>query len=245
MKTKNDTTGSIYTQTTTGSKVKFDAGAATITDSRFQLLNKTNKNLTDISKTLTTYLVEADTSITDEKISNAFKTVKSDISTLNNMVDEYKTKSTSAYYDKAVGLNDLFKKMSFYLVNYAKLLSLLNDYLDVDNQFDVKFAMIDLYCNVVSSTFSEIKDSGNLKVVKNTNNIEMINNYFQIEHSKLIVPNMYALSSNHFIKSYHSCNQKVLASSFAETINAVSYYEDSLNYESKAAYFFKQIYNIG
>ena len=253
MKEKNNTTQSLVAMLNSTSKIEFNEDLATMnsivnsdgTDARLNVLIATNSRLDEIVYTLTSYFVQSNTQINNEEIAKALRTVLSSRSTLEAMIDEYFIKKESAYFDRHLGANDFYKEMSYYLKNYARFASLLNNYVSLQNKNnDVKFSMIEVYTDVVRNTFSLLNEDARIEI-SNKTNINEVNLRIAI-HNFHITTSLHSLSinGNYFIKYYNLCNKQEFAKNIATYISSVSTVTEDSTYEEVATYYYKLYFGI-
>lgn len=212
------------------------------TDSRLALIAETNFQLDDMMMVVCSFYVENNTKINDKEISNSFNQLKSSQTLLMAMVNEYKIKSTSNYFDRHVGANDYYKQACSYLMQYASFVNLVSENINVINKsVDVRFSMINLYSNVVINTFKSTKEMSNRVDVTNKDNINWINLNVVFENSCLDVTNAYSSNANNFIKFYSACNKSEFASNLKSNITTASKPNQSSTAEQSASYYLKEL----
>jgi len=252
---KNNTTEPLATMIYSEEKIKFNQDLSAMsnlvnsdgTDQRIQLLIKTNSNLDDIFKVVSSYYINQNTQINNEQISKALKQVKSSRNLLVSMMKEYNIKKESDYFNRHLGANDFYQETCNYLVKYATLTNLINSTLNVDRMADVKFNMFEVYTNIVISTFKEtnasvVGDSGWV-MVNNANNINIINTYFRMQNSYILTDcNLFDKTISNFNKYYSISNRTKFAGDLSFNINNVS--TASGTNEEIATYYFKLMYGI-
>ncbi|MBR4998640.1 MAG: hypothetical protein IKY10_02050, partial [Clostridia bacterium] len=131
-----------------------------------------------------------------------------------------------------------------YLINYARFANYINANINVNKNCDLKFSMIDVYTNVVMSTFNNTKEDNQRVVVYSTANINLINNIFNLDYSFIETEvDPFDISINYFIQAYYNCNKTEFAKNLSSNVSVVS----SATQDSKekvATYYFKQIFKI-
>lgn len=255
-------TGSIVNMLQSDSKQTFNTNLNTMDDivnengldNRMEVIIETNKNLDKIVYTLSSYYINSSTTINNEKVKNQLNVVNLQRSTLTDMMEEYFIKSgyneetkqfTSTYFDKNLGLNDFYKKISSYLVNYAKLAKLISaDIGNVNKESDVKFIMFDVYADVVKFTFAEHDVDANKRVVvKDVSNLNLMNAKMKIENFYIDNQNIYTISMNNFVKSYNKCNKEKFAKNLVLNI-AIANSPEQADNDLIATFYFKAIFEI-
>ena len=255
---KNNTTEPLATMLYSESKQNFNQSLIDMnslvkegsTDNRLDLIVRTNNNLDNVVKVLSSYYVAQNTQINDAQISKALNRVNSSRSLLNSMIKEYNLKVTStssAYFNRHTGANDFYKQACVYLINYATFANLLNSSLNVDRVSDLRFNMFEVYCNVVINAFSETNaatvGSNGLVVITNSNNINIMNAHFVINNLH-IVTNVHTFEHTiiTFNEFYNMSNKVAFANDLSVNVNNVS--TASGTNEEIATYYFKLIYGI-
>lgn len=219
-------------------------------DARFDLIMETCENLKDSIVALLPYMQKYSGEFSHDKVVEELNIVKEKQSLASDMIAEFQLKSDSPYYQKSLGANDLYAEMTKMLVSQAQLIKVINSELTnagVDKSGDVKFSLIDIYADVVITSFDEVQKVDNKIVIKENENIEFINTYFGI--SKGCVQNLkngsFSYLNNEFMKIYSVCNKTTFAENLKLNSNSVSTWSESLSNELKATYYFEQIYGIG
>lgn len=252
MKENNNTTESIAGILYSESKYDFNSSLLTMasyvnsddTDNRLNLIIETNETLDEIVEVLATYHIANNTKINNEKIAKALDRLNGSKQLLGLMIDEYNIKQTSSYFDRHLGANDFYKQACNYLINYARFANYINANINVNKNCDLKFSMIDVYTNVVMSTFNNTKEDNQRVVVYSTANINLINNIFNLDYSFIETEvDPFDISINYFIQAYYNCNKTEFAKNLSSNVSVVS----SATQDSKekvATYYFKQIFKI-
>lgn len=251
-KKPEDVSASLLGYLDSQSKVNFDEDLKSINetlkqvgDLRLEVILKTSTNLDDCLETLTTYYVSNKAEFDDEKIIKQIKSVQSLKHLCGLMMDEYEIKTTSQYFNKKIGANDLYQTMSNYIVSYSNLVRLINDEIDnLNKNSDVKFTMIEIYTDIAISTFSALdKQYGSLSIIKDSSNINEINKIFKMEHSQILLPSnkTFIKQTNNFIESYKECDKESFAKSFAANLSVVTIQQDDLTANQIATYNSEQI----
>ncbi len=252
VKEKNSNSVSIAAFLYSSEKQSLDGGMSSMssvvnsdgTDTRLNLIIKTNANLNLIVETLASYYVETGTKIESKKISSLVRQLSSSRNLLNNMIAEYNIKKSSSYFDRHIGANDFYNAASSYLVNYAKLANLINDNLDCDKSTDFKFNMFEIYSNVVQNSFNKTKTSSSRVVIENDANINKVNSLLKIENSVVVIAtNNFGIEVNRFNQYYIECDEVEFAKNLTTNISSVNSANQDTT-EKIATYYFKQIYKI-
>lgn len=252
---KDNTTESFATFLNSESNEKFKNNLSNIsdlvnsdsTDARFEIIMETNKKLETILSVLTSYHVENETQINDEKVAQRLQVVKGKKSTILSMMAEYEKKATSSWFKRHLGANDLYIKSCEYLVETAKLSNLINNNLNVNKNVDVKFNVFEIYCNVVINTFSDVntenKSTSNV-VILDPSNINLLNDSLTISNS-FVQTGVYsfAIQFNKFNEAYASCDKNAFALNMKENIESVTTVEQETK-EKIATYYFKLILGL-
>ena len=235
-------------------KTKFDNGFASV----LSAINKTEKanwfeevkiandNLDDSLRVLSYYYMETDGLVKDREISSTYSSMITTRSTLTDMFNEYAIKSTSSYFPKLVGANDIFMAYSNYLVKYAKFVKAVNQNLTNRDGFilesDVKFCVIDLYSRIVVDTFSNPITDGDLKVLESETNINEIDKHFKFNHSYIDDADVLSINAIRFIENYNACNKEAFADNFVQNLNSATGFDENSTREIKAAFYFNELF---
>ena len=213
------------------------------TDSRLDLIIETQMNLDEILTVLSSYHIDTDAKINNERISKAAKQLNSSKSLLQSMMREYSIKKDSTYFDRHLGANDLYKQSCNYLIAYARLLNYINMDLELNKNVDLKFTMFDIYCNVVSTSFNSTKEASSRVVIENASNINKINDIFELDNSIIVTAvNPFASVINEFNDCYYSCNKTEFAENLSANILTANSNQGTA--EQVATYYFKQIFGV-
>lgn len=265
IKEKNTTTGSLAVMLQGESKLKFNASLREIetyvnsdgTDDRMDLIISTSEKLDSVVGVLSTYYIENNTKIHDEKISDKFNEVKESRNLLSKMIAEYKIKKDSPMFNRHLGANDLYEQSCKYLTQYAELAKLINGNLKVDRTSDLRFNMFEVYSNVVINTFISDnihKDVDTYTQVINSVNLNIMNSVLKIRdlyivkiqnenaHNEVVTP-LFDANINSFNIYYSKCNKGNFAKNLSEYLGFAQNEQQPTN-ERKAAYYFNLIYGI-
>lgn len=218
-------------------------------DSRFELIVLTYENVDDSILTLGNYL-ENYNNVDDEVIVKKLNELKNSQALAQSMINEFNRKRlASDYYDEKLGANDLYKQMCVVLTKSAELCKEINYQLGkttLNKDADARFAMINLYADVVINSFANTKTASSLVEVNNAENINFINNYFGFTSEGLanLKNRHYSSANNNFIKVYNNCDSILLAKELKNRVATNSTYNASASNEAKAAYYFRTMYGI-
>lgn len=252
-KKKSGDTGSLVNMLTSQQKLDFNNDLrkmrtivnSDLTDNRLTVIIETNDKLDQVVYGLLSYYLDTNTTINNIPIKEQLDVVNANRALLGDMIKEYNIKKDSVFFDRHLGANDFYKNASVYLVEYAKFTDMLNDYTKVNNKnADIKFAMIEVYTDVVENTFSKVvKNAKNLNEIENASNISLINDKMFIDNSYIQSTQAYTANASNFVKYYNNCNKQNFASSLANNVTTVTSAEQANN-ELIATYYFKLIFGI-
>lgn len=252
-KKKSGDTGSLVNMLTSQQKLDFNNDLrkmrtivnSDLTDNRLTVIIETNDKLDQVVYGLLSYYVDTNTTINNIPIKEQLDVVNVNRALLGDMIKEYNIKKDSVFFDRHLGANDFYKNASVYLVEYAKFTDMLNDYTKVNNKnADIKFAMIEVYTDVVENTFSKVvKNAKNLNEIENASIISLINDKMFIDNSYIQSTQAYTANASNFVKYYNNCNKQNFASSLANNVTTVTSAEQANN-ELIATYYFKLIFGI-
>ena len=172
-KNENNTTASICELLQSEKKMGFNDALETTsdivdsdgTDKRMNLIVETNNMLDEIVFDLSAYHIKAQTKIKDKALTKSLNQLNESRTLLANMLEEFNIKKDSAFYDRHLGLNDLYQQSCVYLSNYASFANILNKITDVEKSSDIKFATFEVYANVVKRAFSNINRGSSIVVI--------------------------------------------------------------------------------
>lgn len=214
------------------------------TDNRVELILTTNLMLDEMAKDLSSYHIANGTKITNEKIFNAFKNVQSSKNLLVKMMDEYKIKKDSTYFNRHTGANDFYAQACVYLINYAKFNNYVNVNLNINRNVDLKFSVYEIYSNVVMNTFSKTKTLSSLVLVDNAQNLNKLHEIVSMDNSFIETNvNQFAIEITLFNNAYYETNKVNFANNLTQNISSVTTADQSSK-EKLATYYFKQIFGI-
>ena len=252
-KKKSGDTGSLVNMLTSQQKLDFNNDLrkmrtivnSDLTDNRLTVIIETNDKLDQVVYNLLSYYINTNTTINNIPIKEQLDVVNANRALLGDMIKEYNIKKDSVFFDRHLGANDFYKNASVYLVEYAKFTDMLNNYTKVNNKnADIKFAMIEVYTDVVENTFSKVvKNAKNLNEIENASNISLINDKMFIDNSYIQSTQAYTANASNFVKYYNNCNKQNFASSLANNVTTVTSAEQANN-ELIATYYFKLIFGI-
>lgn len=220
-------------------------------DGRFSLIINTNTKLDECLQTLSSYYIAYSNYDVDvDKLQKLFSNMQSNKNQTENAMDTYLTKIT-AQGQFIEGANPTYRLFSNYILSYANLLNFLNGELknlNINKNVDLKFSLIDLYCQICSLSFSDLAYSPvslgdniySVLVVRNDENITKINDCLEINNSYVGNENAFSLNAVNFIKSYNACDKQKFSSSLIHYIKNGK--KDDADNELVAGYYFKQIF---
>ncbi len=214
---------------------------------------ETSEKLDEILNILNTYMVcsldyDVDNNEIVKRLDNAIKIRDK----LSENVDEYNSKSNNPYadFDEVLGSNNIYRVLADYITSYADMIKFMNKEIKsnmISNKSsDVKFDIIELYCNVAIDSFSHLVINNNLVSIKDSNNINLLNSKLNfinnmIDSSTTAVGGDLSYLNNNFIKAYSKVDKSDFANNLYTNVSIVnSISNDSTNVE-KATYYIKQI----
>lgn len=209
-------------------------------------LKTTADKLDESLNALTNYYINSNFVVSDNDVGEQYSSMINTRNLLNLMLDEYKTKSESAYFAKDVGANDIYSVYSSYLVKYAKFIQAVDNNVKsisgFDSSSDIKFSVIDLQTRIVVSTFSSLNTADKLVKITSNANIQKINSYIVYENSYITGASRFSKVALLFIQNYERCNKSYLAEHFVEELNKATSVSESSSAEQKSAYYFKRMF---
>ena len=210
----------------------------------FADLKSTKENLDDAMSKLSNHYVVSNFKVKEREISSTYTSMQTTRNLLMDMFDEYENKSTSAYFPRLIGANDIYVTYSNYLTKYAKFVMAVNNDLKSGDNFmisDIKYALIDLQSRIVINTFAKIEIVDDLKIIENDDNLDAINGKFNFDNSLIESDENISLNAIKFVQMYNRCDQNKLAKNF-NTILSLAGIDSTSTLEQKAAFYFKEIF---
>ena len=135
--------------------------------------------------------------------------------------------------------------------SFADMIDTINSELDKTNivkNADVKFSIIEVYCDVCIDTFSNlILEASGIRMVENRQNIDLINQSVNFESGYISSSNAgdnFSYLSNYFISNYNACDKQTFATNLAQNVNQIVSITDSSTSLVKATYYFKGVLGI-
>ena len=150
-------------------------------------------------------------------VNKKLNALKSEGAQLADMLDEYAIKCSVEGFNKIAGADNIYVKFSHYLVNFASFVEYLNleaaKYASTES-VDVRFAVIDVYMNVIKTSLTGITP-------KQTNlpSLKYMSTKFSMQKGYLKTNNSngdFALETNKFIEYYNKSDKQ----SFAKNLTA-------------------------
>lgn len=217
-------------------------------DDRFVLVINTLSDLDNMLMSLANYYIDEDFTVRDKDIRAKYNQMEDSKALAVEMINQYKLKSNSVWFDRSLGANDLYTTMSTYIVKYAEFVELLNLKVankEVNRTSDFKFSMIDLYARVARVTFATLKtNEQSLRIVNSSENITRLQIYFQMENSYIVGGDVYSANALHFSENYFACDKESFAINFASNLNAVDGISATSTNLQRAVYYYKLVYGI-
>ena len=222
------------------------------TGDRFISLNTTKNNLDEILSTFNSYLINAKNyDVEENSIIERMDNFLNLQNKVSDMITSYMSRLSSSSFNPVTGANEILLEFSNMNVAYADALMYINgelDKMEIVKNADIKFSMIDLYLNVVITTFNNTKiNSSGVREISNVDNINLINNYFRLENSILVVSSNttnFTSYNNKFIFHFANVDKANYAENLAFNLSRVNNYNDNLSEVEKTSYYFKMIYGI-
>lgn len=218
-------------------------------EDRIPLLQNVSNELDNIWDSLMGYYVSSNFKVKDADLNKKHEQVVKQRKLVLSMIEEFRIKSSSDWFKRDLGANDIVKASADYLVKYADLVLHLNNMLDakkdLNKKSDLKFAMFDLYARVVKNNFSKTKVNNNkLVVVENTYDMNELNDYFTIQSSYILATEAFSSNAIKFIEYYASCKDE-FAVNFASNIEREITLTNTSTSLEKTIFYFQKVYGIG
>ncbi len=226
-------------------------------DERFNLIIEINQTLDNSFAELITYLIDDNVTVESKEISSNLYSVISVRSYSKAMIEEYVIKANHkidgnlSLFDRHVGANDLYRTITNYTKNYAKLVSSVNAYLDniVENKSaDLKFNMIDVYTRVVQNTLSNLEDNtAGWVVLKDVDNLNVLreNNVLNYKNSFIDTDaNMFSSKVSNFNNYYDQCDKNEFCKNLATNVKTIEDIKEGFKTHEIATYWFEKVLGI-
>lgn len=201
--------------------------------------------LDTVMSKLTNYYIKNNFKVKEKNISDSYSSMQTTRNLLMDMFDEYIDKSTSSYFPRLIGANDIYVAYANYLTKYAKFVSAVNknimDREDLVVASDLKFSIVDLYARIIMNSFSKVVVENDLKVIESDDNIDAINDDISFEYSLIESDDNLSINAIKFVQTYNKCDKTKLAKNFTSILTTASIDAGSTN-EQKAAFYFKEIF---
>lgn len=209
-------------------------------NARFNQLNKTYTDLKTSLFYTSANVFNLDNSSVGNNVNAKLSILKTSANQLNVLADEYAVKCKVEGFDKVAGADDLYVQFAKYLVDYAEFVGYLNE---ISIQFsstqavDLRFAITDLYVNVVKSSLKDITaETTDLPALAYmSNNYLVSNGYINTNNPK----GNFAIENNKFIMHYNKCNKQQFATNLIANLATAT--ADAETDELLAAYYLKII----
>lgn len=225
-------------------------------DTRFENVINSMEVLDGAMNSLSSYYINTNGVVKSKEVANALDLVKGSISLANSMISEYNIKAfirnedgeivgDNTYFNRHLGANDLYKCVSGYIINYAKLVKAVNnDLTGINKSVDIKFSVIELYADVAINTFSDIETkAGNRLEIKDANAIQLFNNSITWNGIQLQTRNIISDSNTNFINYYAISNKAELAKNFYTIYLNISTVVEPTN-EQYVVKCFKEVFGL-
>lgn len=217
------------------------------TDTRFEIIIASNRNLNEMTKLLTAHIID-DTKIDNIKIANKLGTIKQKKLIIDEEIEEYLYKATSPYVDRHIEVNKLYNLMSKYLIDFADIVFSINqeiEKLEIDRTVSSQFSIIDLYTRTINRAFNDIEviSANGWEIAKYTAELKILNDNIQIENTEFKY-DKFSVNNNKFVEFYENCDKDTFVNDLTTNINSVTIINDGSTNIQKATYYFKKLLSI-
>lgn len=179
---------------------------------RFNQLNRTYADLKTTMFYTSANVFNLESTSVGNNVNKKLTVLKNSSNQLELLLDEYAVKCEVEGFDKVAGADDLYVQFAKYLCDYAEFVDYLNQ---IASQYvstsaiDLRFAITDLYVNVVKTSLADISSTDtDLPTLA-----YMWNHYYVVEgYISTKNPNGdFAIENNKFIEHYNKCNKQSFA----------------------------------
>lgn len=210
--------------------------------SRFNLMITSYQDMIEITYSLNSYLIGYHDASAETKIVEKLSTLLSTQNTIKTMAEEYFVKCNGEAYNKVVGANDLYESFAHYIAECAEFNQYVQDKIKAEistYSTDVKFAVFDVYANVVKLSLKNLKvnDSADLS------NLKFMQSHFALKDNYLSTNNAngnFAIENNKFITAYNKCDKTSFATNL--TNNLANATDTATSEELVATHYLKVIF---
>lgn len=212
---------------------------------RFQVVEDTISHLNDFASMQQNYLSYEFKDVKGNKISKGINELISIQSEIISMIDEYEKKLSNTTFDSEIGANELYYAYADYIFHYSDLIKIINNQI-IENlknpNYDIKFAITELYCDVAKLTFNDFNEN-EIVEIKNANNINFMNTKIILQDDYINISNPFSANNNKFINAYNQCKIDFAKVIKQKVSNATTFSEELTNVE-KTAFYFKAIWGV-
>lgn len=220
-----------------------------VSDTRFERLVSTNEKLNNMMETLGEYFIVSDGKISSNEIAGQISNVESARAYAQSTISQFNTKKQEKgdLFPQKLGANDVYVAVSRYLAQYALLIKQVDFKiadLGVDTKIDAKFAVIEVYVNVVINSFSSFKEMQYTEIL----NVETIDalTLVKIENGNFVTSGgeMFTTDCISFVEFYSKCDKQEFAKSFLTLKTTCSNLSDCDTDLKKAVHYFVLICGV-
>lgn len=214
---------------------------------------ETADKLNMITETLNTYMIMSlDYDLDNNAIIERLESTIDKRANLFADTEEFIIKTHNQFFDPYMAINDVLKSLSNYIVRYAEMVKYMNQEIEshfvVNNNADIKFDIIELYCLTAIDSFANLEDNAGAITIDEAN-ITLLNNHFELKNGVVVtnsdqVGKDFSQYNNAFISSYDSVDKTTFASELSDNISAVNEITDSSTYVEEASFYLKKILGI-
>lgn len=212
---------------------------------KLEILISTQNDLIGFAEMLTADEAKVKENVNLTKQNKIVENLKNSRENCLNKIDEYLIKSQYVQFNKVTGANSAFKSLSSYVCEYANFIKGLNEGIaDASlRKSDLKFDLIELYCDVAKSCFGNLREVNGEWVLNSTENLSLLKtNYVQNNFVLSLQSNKeFSKTASDFSVAFAKCNKAEFANALKSYLETVSLGENS-TYMQQAGFYLAKLF---
>lgn len=221
---------------------------------RFENVITTNNTLDNALNSVVDYLIVAEEhNFKNKQINQQYIDLINTKAKTERIMDEYIAKEPGIPKGDSLSVpaNDVYVAFANYFVKYCNFMLKFNEELKtfkLNKNADLKFCLIEIYCNTVSNTFAEIgwgSSGGQLNVIKSPNNLKFMHQCFEKTNwfvANLNPTNEFDFVNIQFVKAFNNCNKTQFVNGLYDFVQGNTTPADANLLQ--AVNCFKQVFNV-